>query len=261
LVTGESGLRFYAGQLLKSPDGLPIGTLCVLDVQPRSLSPVQRRALQVLGRQVMSQIELRRSIARQDDVAKHRQLVQQETNHRLKNTMTMVQAIATQTLRRETSPEALAGFQARLQSLALAQDVLVREDWNAAQLDAVLREVVANAGQGDRFILTGPRVALGARAAFSASLITHELTTNAIKYGALSVSGGTVEVSWTLSTEALELVWKESGGPTVVEPSRKGFGSKLINMGLIGSGRVELRYLPTGFQAVLTASLQDLRLS
>lgn len=261
LVTAEGGLRFYAGKLLKTAEGLAIGTLCVLDTQPKRLTPIQRRTLDVLGRQVMSQIELRRALRVQTEMLQQRHLLQQETTHRLKNTLAMVQAIAGQTLRKDATPGALADFQSRMQSLALAHDVLLREDWQAAELAAVLQEVLGNVADPARLHIAGPAVTLGARAALSVSLIAHELATNAIKHGALSGSDGTVAVTWQISGEELELEWRETGGPAVTPPQRKGFGSRLINLGLVGSGQVQLHYLPGGLTALMTASLEELRLS
>lgn len=261
LVTGEGGLRFYAGKLLKTAEGLPIGTLCVLDTRPRVLTSLQRRALDVLGRQVMSQIELRRVITQKDELLAQRSLIQQETTHRLKNTMTMVQAIASQTLRKDASQGALAEFQSRMQSLASAHDILLRQDWDAADMEVVLREVVGQVAPPDRFTVAGPAVKLGARAALSTSLIAHELATNAMKHGALSDEAGTIKISWSLANDLLILDWLESGGPPAVRPERFGFGSKLINLGLVGSGSVDLRYEATGLRVVLTASLEELRLS
>ncbi len=260
LVTGEAGLRFYAGKLLKTGDGLPIGTLCVLDTRPRSLNSLQRRALEVLGRQVMSQIELRRAIAQKDELLTQRTLIQQETTHRLKNTMTMVQAIASQTLRKDASAGALAQFQARMQSLASAHDILLRQDWDAASMEAVLREVVGQIAPVDRFKISGPPVTLGARAALSTSLVAHELTTNAMKHGALSREAGMIDIAWSSVGDLLTLDWTEKGGPPAVQPAKFGFGSKLINLGLVGSGSADVRYEPSGLRVVFTASLEELRL-
>lgn len=261
LVTAENGLRFYAGKLLKTAEGFPIGTLCVLDTQPRTLNPLQRQALDVLGRQVMSQLELRRALFQKDELLEQRRLVQQETTHRLKNTMTLVQAIASQTLRTESSPQALADFQARLQSLSAAHDVLLRDDWEAVDLGRLLADVLAGLAPAQRFDLQGPPITLGARAALSMSLITHEMATNALKHGALSNMEGRVALLWRVHGEDLVLEWSERGGPPVSPPARRGFGSKLIQAGLIGSGKVDLRYEARGLYAVLTASLEELRLS
>lgn len=261
LVTGAPGIRFYAGKLLKTPEGLPIGTLCVLDTRPRHLTGLQRMALDVLGRQVMSQIELRKAVSRRDDLLQQRQVVQKEMAHRLKNTLAMVQAIATQTLRKTTDRGSLAEFESRLQSLAAAHDVLLLDQWESGELETIARGVLANLAPEERFSIKGPPVSLGARSALSVSLIIHELATNAVKYGALSVVDGRVEIDWSVEGDAFVFTWRERGGPKVTAPSTKGFGSKLVGMGLVGSGDVELRYETTGVAAKLTASLQELCLS
>lgn len=260
LVTGEPGLRFYAGKLLKTKDGFPIGTLCVLDVVPRQLTSLQRRALHILGRQVMAQIELRRALAMQAADMQKRRIAQQETSHRLKNTLAMVQAVAAQTLRGMSDRDALASFQSRLQSLAAAHDVLFRDDWEEANLDVVVGGVLANLIPADRVEIAGPEVLLGSRAALATSLIVHELATNAIKYGALSNTLGRVTVTWTIEGDRLDFHWAEQGGPPVRQPRKHGFGSKLVKMGFVGSGRVDVRYEPAGLLVDLTASLEDLRL-
>lgn len=258
LVTDAPGFRFYAGKLLKTPEGHAIGTLCILDTRPRNLTPLQKQTLDVLGRQVMSQLELRRALAAQDAAMKQRVLAQLETSHRLKNTLTLVQALATQTLRGVTDGDALASFQSRLQSLAAAHEVLFREDWETTNLRPVIEGVVSNLAPLARFAIQGPEVILGSRSALATSLIIHEFTTNAIKYGSLSTPGGGVEVTWRTQGDAFTFDWVESGGPPAAEPIRRGFGSKLIKMGLVGSGTVALRYEPRGFSASLTASLAEL---
>lgn len=260
LVTGEPGFRFYAGKLLKTPEGLAIGTLCVLDTKVRVLTDLQRQALHVLGRQVMSQIELRRALAAKEEAMQQRLLAQLETSHRLKNTLAMVQAIATQTLRGVAERDAIAAFQSRLQSLAAAHDVLFKDTLETSELRTVIEGVLQNLMPLDRFTLAGPDVVLGARSALATSLIIHEFTTNAIKHGSLSTAEGEVSIEWGTAGDRLTFTWKEVGGPPVAEPIKKGFGSKLIKMGLVGSGEVSLRYDPSGFSATLTSSVEELRL-
>jgi two-component sensor histidine kinase len=111
--------------------------------------------------------------------------------------------------------------------------------------------------------IEGPEIAIGSKGVASISLLIHELTTNAIKYGALSKEGGRVQIRMEIvkldGTETLTLYWKESGGPQITAPSRKGFGTKLIRTGLLGTGDVNLRYETTGLEAVMTAPLFKLR--
>jgi two-component sensor histidine kinase len=116
----------------------------------------------------------------------------------------------------------------------------------------------------ERFRLHGPEVRLNSSAALSLALVAHELATNALKYGALSVPQGNVELIWDLQTDdrepCLELRWSEHAGPPVVAPSRKGFGSRLIARGLAGNlgGKVQVDYAPTGLVCTLTAPLTGL---
>ncbi len=183
-----------------------------------------------------------------------------EMAHRIKNTLAMVQAIATQTLRRQTDPAALDMFERRLTALATAQDILLGRGWDAAELGEVARAVLAVVVPDDRIAIDGPPVTLGARAAVSLSLLLHELGTNAVKYGSLGVEGGTVEVDWSVDARlVVTLRWTERGGPPAAVPTRKGFGSRLIAAGLIGTGGVELHYGAQGFAATMRAPLAELQ--
>lgn len=185
-----------------------------------------------------------------------------EINHRLKNMLSMVQAIASRTLRAVSEREPVESFERRLVALSAAHDVLLQNSWKNADLRTVAKAVVETVGFGERMTLDGPSVALGARAALSFSLVVHELMTNACKYGSLCAEGGHVELTWAIEGSGpgatLVVRWRERGGPPVVAPSRKGFGSKLIRLGLTGTGGTELRYEPDGFQADLRASVEHL---
>ena len=200
-------------------------------------------------------------------VAQHRAEQQQgvingEIAHRLKNTLTMVQAIASQTLRTVADHEAVYAFKRRLFALGAAHDALLAANWTQADLRTIADTVLETVGFADRCTLEGPPVALGPRAAVSFSLIVHEFLTNALKYGALSNDTGEISLSWSIATsEAEDLLmvrWQESGGPFVTTPVRRGFGSKLISLGLAGTGGVHLRYDRSGFSAHLQASLRAL---
>ena len=181
-----------------------------------------------------------------------------EINHRLKNMLSMVQAIASQTLRTVSERAPVESFERRLVALSAAHDVLLQKSWKDADLRTVAKAVVETVGFSERITLDGPSVPLGARAALSFSLVVHELMTNACKYGALCVEGGHVELTWAIEDNDLIVRWRERGGPPVVSPSRKGFGSRLIRLGLTGTGGTELRYEPDGFEADLRASVEHL---
>ena len=206
----------------------------------------------------------RASIARMR-AEEERDLLNQELSHRLKNTLAMVLSIATQTLRSVPDQEPVEIFERRIHALSSAHEVLLRQEWAAAPLEAVARAVLGNVAEIDRVAFAGPEVLLGPRAALSVSLVLHELATNAVKYGALSNDEGRVAVTWRTDESAeggdLMFVWEESGGPPVTPPTRRGFGARLIRMGLIGTGEVELGYDPSGFRAEMRACLSQIRQS
>ena len=271
LVTGEPGLRFYAGALLKTPDGLPIGTMCVLDYQPRELDEHQIRTLKLLARQAMTQIELRKSVAdhqaalrAQEQATEQQRLLSFELKHRMKNTLTMVQAIANQTLRAgATIEDARAAFVARLNALSRAQDILTQSSWTATPISEVVQGALApHGGEGPRFTVSGPELQLSARCGLGLLLALHELATNAAKYGALSNAVGTVDVTWRTTSGELYFRWMERGGPPVMAPTRKGFGSTIIERLLAGyfNGTAEMEFASDGLILTLKAPLASLLL-
>lgn len=175
-----------------------------------------------------------------------------ELAHRMKNTMAMVQAIVHQSLRSAaTLEDARESVTERFEALARAQDLLTASNWQASGLDRVVKTALASVNDGERITISGEPVEVGARAALSFTLVLHELATNAIKYGALSVPDGRVAVDWRMqacaSGERLVFAWTEEDGPPVAAPTRKGFGTRLIDsMGRSFGGRSELRYPPDG---------------
>ena len=185
-------------------------------------------------------------------------LLNDELAHRIKNMFGVVQAIAFQTFAGTEDKAAVQAFERRLSTLASAHDVLTGRDWSTALLDELAHSVLGAFDEG-RFTLRGPDVQIGSRAALALSLMLHELATNAVKYGALSQPGGQIALDWSLvpdnDGERLHLCWTERGGPPVEEPKRKGFGSRLIRMGLTGSGGVELDYSSHGLTVTATAPL------
>jgi PAS domain S-box-containing protein len=191
-------------------------------------------------------------------------LLLEELNHRVKNTLAMVQSIAAQTFRStgtaEQFPEA---FQARLHALAQAHDLLTKEQWRGASLHEVA-EVTLNphTTPSGRVKISGPSIALAPGIAVSLHLALHELATNAAKYGALSVEQGKVKLEWAVMdgmVPALRIEWGESGGPTVVPPQRRGFGSRLIERGLAHEvdGEVDLDFSPGGVSCRVVVPLSS----
>ena len=185
-------------------------------------------------------------------------VVTHELSHRLKNTMAMVQAIAAQTLKEVAEREAVEAFNNRIVTMGHAHDVLLRQDWSAASLEQTARAAMAPLDGLQQVSVEGPPVQIGPRATIALSLMLHELATNATKYGALSTPQGRVELAWMVEGGLLKLCWRESGGPPVRAPSRKGFGTRLIDMGLAPGGSVQRRYLPAGFEADIIAPVAEL---
>ena len=168
-----------------------------------------------------------------------RYLLMQELSHRVKNTFAMVQSVAFQTLRGTDQAISLA-LQSRLAALSRAHEVLVQTSWSSTPLAELLERVLRLEAEGERFQLDGPDLVVGSRAALSLSLLLHELATNAVKYGALSVPEGVVAVTWAVENDRFALSWREEGGPPARPSSHTGFGSRLIAMGIAGARHAEL---------------------
>jgi PAS domain S-box-containing protein len=196
---------------------------------------------------------------------RQRELLINELNHRVKNTLAVVQSIATQSLRDTRVPQdARTAFEGRLMALAAAHDLLTRESWETAQLGPVVRAALQPFDTEHRFEVLGPDLRLRPQAAVSLTLALHELATNATKYGALSNKSGTVSVAWTVSTDEtpiFRLTWAEHGGPPVAPPTRSGFGSRLIQKGLAGElgGPVTVEFLPEGVVCRIEAPVVNLQ--
>jgi PAS domain S-box-containing protein len=388
LVHGEAGLQFYAGALLKTSAGIPIGTMCVLDTKPRQLDDHQIELLRFLARQAMTQMELRRSLAAQDRLlaasraseVQHRQIMDsavdfamftaslngqvtfwsagaravlgwteqemlgksadiiftpedrdagipfkemqearetgralderwhlrkdgarfwasgemmrlkddadrhvgyvkilrdrteqrrtelqreeltQELAHRMKNTLAMVQAIATQTFRTakslEEGREAISG---RLIALGRAQDILTGPSADATDIGHLVEEALRPHRSGEsRIVVDGPTAELSPDQGLGLSLAIHELATNAVKYGALSVAEGEVSITWSISPDgSFTFRWQENGGPAVEMPTRTGFGSRLIEriVAPYFNGTGKLAFDPSGVSFDLTGTI------
>ncbi|MDP9423357.1 MAG: PAS domain S-box protein [Pseudomonadota bacterium] len=175
-----------------------------------------------------------------EEQAQSRMLID-ELNHRVKNTLSTVQAIVAQALRNATDPKAIReSIESRLFALSRSHDLLTRENWESADLRDVVKEAmepfgVAN-GRSERFSVTGPNVRLPPTAVLALGIAFHELATNAVKYGAFSNDRGSVRIGWQFQPapegDRLVLSWSEENGPPVTPPSQKGFGSRVIERGL-----------------------------
>lgn len=196
-------------------------------------------------------------------VEAHRDLLSKELNHRVKNTLATVQSIVGQSLRGAEVPREISDMVAqRLQALAGAHDVLTDQGWGDASLFDIIKVAIApfEAGPIRRIHFGGDEVALSSRAATAIALAVHELATNAVKYGALSNGSGVVTVNWEVEEGVLHLVWTESGGPHVKEPTRRGFGSRMIEQALAASvqGSAKVEYLPQGVNFKIQTALMNL---
>ncbi len=202
------------------------------------------------------EIEHRRRIER------HQNLLLDELNHRVKNTLATVQAMAMQTLKGvEAAPR--DAFLARLFALSAQHDLLTLDNWEGASFEGVVRRALKPWRDDDtqRFTVDGPAVHLDPKRALALGMGFHELATNAARYGAFATPTGTVHVSWTIDPdgETLKLRWEERGGPPVAAPQRRGFGLRLIEHGLGRelSGVVKLDFAPGGLVCEWTMKLNS----
>ena len=212
--------------------------------------------------QFLEDASARLRVAVQRILAEEQQdILNKEIVHRLKNTLAMVQSIASLTLKDHLEPGALTIFARRLTALGAAQNVLLEKAASPSDLRELIDRVLGAVGVTDRYDADGPAVSFGPRAALSTSLLLHELTTNALKYGALS-DQGTIAIEWDVDSsgdeQRLVLRWTERGGPPAEKPTSKGFGSRLIHMGLAGNGGSNLIYGPDGLSATFEAPIADL---
>ncbi|WP_170923411.1 sensor histidine kinase [Fulvimarina manganoxydans] len=181
-------------------------------------------------------------------------LLMRELSHRLKNNLTMVQAVVHQSLRNAPDLDAARHtVNARLLALAKAHDVVIKGGSGCGSVFEIVSETLQAHDDGaGRITVSGPPVAIGSATSLSLALMIHELATNAVKYGALSVPEGRVEVRWRKDGgpdgQHFELIWEESGGPRVHEPEESGFGTRLIRGGLSGvaGDQVALDFAPDG---------------
>ena len=185
-----------------------------------------------------------------------------ELNHRVKNTLAIVQGLAQQSFRPGYGKDGLEVFTARLAALASAHNLLTEASWKRASLGKIIsRSLEATAGtQSERYSLSGPKVMLDPQSAVALAMVVHELATNALKYGALSTDQGRIDISWEVESEndarRLLFDWKESGGPQVEEPNSRGFGSRLISKAFGNRGDVaKLQFLPHGLHCQLETKL------
>jgi PAS domain S-box-containing protein len=188
-----------------------------------------------------------------DRTGERQRLLMHELGHRMKNTLSVVQSIVTQSMRNAASLEdAKEKLLSRIAAYSTAHEILLQKQWLSATLRNVVEAAKSAIGweASERIRSSGDDVVLGPQAALSISLVLHELLTNACKYGALSNETGYVDIAWSVerraSVENLSLSWQEFGGPRVSAPSRSGFGSRLIETSLRAYGEVNVAYESDG---------------
>lgn len=187
-----------------------------------------------------------------------------ELNHRVKNTLAILQSITTQTFRSASRAER-EKFEGRLGALAEAHNLLSQEKWQGSELQDVIARVLKPylLSNPDRVRMFGPMVPLSPRLAVVLSMIVHEIATNAAKYGALSNDSGTVALDWEIIAQSdgrkLRMIWTESGGPHVSAPVQRGFGSRLIERSARDQlgGEATVDFLPRGVVCTVTAALEQ----
>lgn len=247
--------RIRVGALIDLPIGYNGRPAAIVFAHSRDFHPWTEGELQFV-RQVNDRVRVA-LVRQQAEEAQH--VLTQEMAHRMKNTLAMVQAIVTQTLRQSANVEdGRNAISQRLVALGRAQDILTGSSFAEADAHAVVRAAMApHQTQDQRITLSGPRVLLTSQQTLGLSLAIHELATNATKYGALSTGSGRVAVSWGRANGAFVLDWIETGGPPVSVPHGRGFGSRLIEQ-IIGSyfdGEGRIEFDPAGLRFKLVGTL------
>ena len=198
---------------------------------------------------------------------KLQKLILEELHHRIKNTLATVSAIASQSLRNAPSTEhAQYAIEGRLLALGRAHDLLLQARWTSAELGKIVRGATEAFDNADlpRFSIQGPSIQITSGAVIAIAMTLNELCTNTTKFGALSVPAGRVEIAWTVDgpTPRLHLTWSEKGGPKVQAPTKRSFGTRLIEtLGKQLKGDVQLTYESSGFVYALDVPLASLTLS
>ncbi len=253
LAVRDLNVIAYLGVPLRAPDGQVLGSFCAIDTSVRDWTDADIANLKDLSDLVTGEIALREEIRRRQEAERQQRLLIAELHHRVKNTLAVVQSIIVMSLR---SARSLADFRdsisARIISLANTHTLLLNQNAVATSLSELLRTELSAHHMEGRIVLEGPDAELPSQTAVSLGMCIHELMTNASKHGALSVPAGRVRLTWRAEDgDNLRLLWVESGGPKVTEPSHTGFGTTLLKrvMKSQSSGNVTLDFRPKGLQA------------
>ena len=235
----------------------PIAAIGAYWADTRDFSEEEIGRLEVVARATATALENVRLIASLEDALAHRDLLIRELDHRVKNSLASVRAIAQQTLRTAASPEAfIAAMTGRLMALSRAQDLIAEAGGDGVGLEAALREGTEGSADG-RVGLRGPEIRLAAETSVNLLMLAHELASNAAAHGALTAPQGRVQLTWDVRDGRLELDWREEGGPPVRTPERRGFGLRLAETGVPRSlgGSVSVDFAEDGLRYRLSAPL------
>jgi PAS domain S-box-containing protein len=207
----------------------------------------------------IAQLAVTRDISQRKKAEEHQRLLINELNHRVKNTLAIVQGLAQQSFKGHQVPESVRrAFDGRLAALSAAHNILTDRNWEAASLVQIVEDSVSpHRVREERIVAEGPDLLIPPKMAVSLALALHELATNAAKYGALSVAAGRIEIRWRHEDGRLRLVWRESGGPEVIAPATRGFGTRMIERGLAADlgGAVKIDFRSEGVVCTIDADL------
>jgi PAS domain S-box-containing protein len=249
-----TALRDKASVTLKGRYANALGRYRVLQTNARPRFSPSGEFLGMIGVNV--------DITEREEAERGRELLVAELNHRVKNTLAIVQAIAHQTFRIATSPsEARKAFEGRLTTLSAAHNLLTKTNWEKVSLKELANLTLGGNGtNANRISLSGPDILLPPKEAVSIAMALHELCTNAVKYGALSNDEGRIAVTWSqpdTRAHQLEIRWVESGGPPVAPRTHRGFGSLLLErtLGQDLEGEVKIEFRPEGLVCSIVAPL------
>ncbi|CCD94585.1 putative Sensor histidine kinase (HWE family) with a GAF domain [Bradyrhizobium sp. ORS 375] len=257
LAIPSLGVIAYLGVPLKLPSGEVIGALCAIDHEPRQWSEDDIAQLTELSEIVMDEIALRTENARRRSIEQHQRVLVHELNHRVKNTLALVDSVIALSIRADA---ALAEFgetlRGRIAALTRSHALALDRGREAIALNELVCAELAPL-QSERVAVDGPIVQLAPGVALYLSMGLHELVTNAVKYGALSTEAGRVALRWTHADERLKLSWQENGGPPVTPPARNGFGSLLFEriLGAALKGEVTRDFAPDGLKVTFDLPL------
>jgi len=229
------------------------GTL--LDIS-LTVSPVRNAQGKIVGAS-----KIARDVSERKRMEKQRELLMAELSHRVKNTLATVLSIEKLSFSGQQASSASRAFRARIEALAHAHGRLAESNWLSVPLQHLVEDELApyRNNETPNAILSGPTVNLSAHCALSLGLGIHELATNAAKHGALSSPEGRVHVTWRTKDDALELEWREQGGPTLSPPSRTGFGRLLLEQALTHelAARVTMNFRPEGLRCTIYVPRQE----